>query len=101
MLNKLYIIIVIFLACGWGFTHWSKIAIENDFERLETNYNALMGNKIFLEKEIERRNKIEIQTSERLQELSRLAEEEKNKGGFDWSSPLPANDSVVIRLRKN
>lgn len=101
MLNKLYIIIVVFLACGWGFTHWSKITLENDFERLETNYKSLVGNKIFLEKEIERRNEIEIQTSERLQELSRLAEEEKNKGGFAWNSPLPTNDSIVKRLRSN
>ena len=99
-MTKIYVLIVVFLACGWSFTHWRKITLENDFERLETNYNALMGNKMFLEKEIERRNKIQIQTSERLQELSRLAVEEKNKGGFDWNSNLPA-DAVTLRLRQD
>lgn len=78
----------------------SYIERGREITALQGEKNALLGKTSFLEKEIERRNEIEIQTSERLQELSRLAEEEKNKGGFDWTRSLP-DDAVADKLRKD
>lgn len=65
---------------------------------LEGEKNALMGKTSFLEAEIAKRNEKALATDKRLQTLERAAEAEKNKGGFDWNSPLPA-DSVTMRVR--
>ena len=65
---------------------------------LETQKNALSGNVKYLEAEIAKRNEKALETDKRVQTLERAAEAEKNKGGFDWNSPLPA-DSVTMRLR--
>lgn len=95
-MTKIYVLIVLFLACGWGFTYWGKTTLENDFERLATNYEALMGNKMFLEKELDERNKEKILLSERNRELE---EEAKNdKSGFDWNFDI-SKSSVIKRLQ--
>lgn len=65
---------------------------------LEGEKNALMGKTSFLEAEIAKRNEKALAADKRVQTLERAAEAEKNKGGFDWNSPLPA-DSVTLRLR--
>ena len=65
---------------------------------LETQKNALSGNVKYLEAEIAKRNEKALRADKRLQTLERAAEAEKNKGGFDWNSPLPA-DSVTLRVR--
>ena len=65
---------------------------------LEGEKNALMGKTSFLEAEIAKRNEKALAADKRLREIEAAAEAEKNKGGFDWNSPLPA-DSVTLRLR--
>ena len=65
---------------------------------LEGEKNALMGKTSFLEAEIAKRNEKALATDKRLREIEAAAEAEKNKGGFDWNSPLP-NDSVTLRVR--
>lgn len=65
---------------------------------LETQKNALSGNVKYLEAEIAKRNEKALATDKRLREIEAAAEAEKNKGGFDWNSPLPA-DSVTMRVR--
>ena len=65
---------------------------------LEGEKNALMGKTSFLEAEIEKRNEKALAADIRLQTLEKAAAEEKDKGGFDWDSPLPY-DSVTLRLR--
>lgn len=95
-MTKIYVLIVLFLACGWGFTYWGKTTLENDFERLATNYEALMGNKMFLEKELDERNKEKILLSERNAELEKAAKEDKTT--FDWNYNI-ANSPVIKRLQ--
>lgn len=97
-MTKIYVSIVIFLACGWGFTYWGKTTLENDFERLATNYEALMGNKMFLEKELDERNKEKILLSERNAELEKAAAEDK--AYFNWNADI-SNTSVIKRLQAN
>ena len=65
---------------------------------LETQKNALSGNVKYLEAEIAKRNEKALAADKRLREIEAAAEAEKNKGGFDWNSPLP-NDSVTLRVR--
>ena len=65
---------------------------------LEGEKNALMGKTSFLEAEIAKRNEKALAADKRLREIEAAAETEKNKGGFDWNSPLPV-DSVTMRLR--
>ena len=107
MLNKIYLIIVVFLACGWGYQYFMYNSSKTKLSYAETKINALYvsnrelkGNNDVLQAEIEKRNKNALETGERLRELARLAEEEKNKGGFDWTMPLP-DDTVVDKLRAN
>lgn len=97
---KIYVLIVVILACGWGYNHHRRVIVENDFERLETNYNALMGNKMFLEKELDERNEKMLETSKRVCQIEERAEEAKDKGGFDWNTSLP-NDGVTHQLHKD
>lgn len=65
---------------------------------LEDEKNALKGKTSFLEAEIAKRNEKALRTDFRLCQIEAAAEAEKNKGGFDWNSPLPA-DSVTLRVR--
>lgn len=65
---------------------------------LETQKNALSGNVKYLEAEIEKRNEKALYADKRVCEVEKAAAAEKDKGGFDWDSPLPA-DSVTLRLR--
>lgn len=65
---------------------------------LEGQNNALCGKTSFLEAEIAKRNEKALAADKRLREIEAAAETEKNKGGFDWNSPLPV-DSVTMRLR--
>lgn len=78
----------------------SSLYIErgNKITTLETQKNALSGNVKYLEAEIEKRNEKALRADKRVQTLERAAEAEKNKGGFDWNSPLP-DDSVTLRVR--
>ena len=99
-MSKVYVLIVLFLACGWCYDHWGKITLENDFERLATNYNALMGNKMYLEKELDERNKKSLAACERMCKIEKRAEEEKNKDGFNWNTHLP-NDGVTHQLHED
>lgn len=107
MLNKLYILIIVFLACGWGYSQYNKLMLENKNTSLETKNSALekvvldYKNQIsFWEKEVESRNKKSMEACERMCEIEKRAEKEKKNKGFDWNSHLP-NDSVVNQLRKD
>lgn len=72
---------------------------QNKIKILESEKKILYASKLYLENEIGERNKKALESNERVQELARLAEKEKNKGGFDWGSPLPS-DAVTLRLFK-
>lgn len=65
---------------------------------LQGEKSALLGKTSFLEAEIAKRDEKALETSVRLCEIEEAAEAEKDKGGFDWNSPLP-NDSISKLLR--
>lgn len=67
---------------------------------LQGERNALMGKTSFLEAEIEKRNEKALYADKRVCEVEKAAAAEKDKGGFDWDSPLPA-DTVTLRLRQD
>ncbi len=67
---------------------------------LQGEKSALSGKTSFLEAEIAKRDEKALETSVRLREIEEAAEAEKDKGGFDWDSPLPA-DTVALRLRQD
>lgn len=65
---------------------------------LQGEKSALLGKTSFLEAEIAKRDEKALRADKRLCEIEKAAEAEKDKGGFDWNSPLPC-DSVTLRLR--
>lgn len=65
---------------------------------LQGEKSALSGKTSFLEAEIAKRDEKALDADKRLQALENAAEAEKDKGGFDWDSPLPV-DTVTLRLR--
>lgn len=67
---------------------------------LQGEKSALLGKTSFLEAEIAKRDEKTLETSVRLCEIEEAAEAEKDKGGFDWDSPLPA-DAVTLQLRQD
>ena len=67
---------------------------------LQGEKSALSGKTSFLEAEIAKRDEKALETSVRLCEIEEAAEAEKDKGGFDWDSPLPA-DAVTLQLRQD
>lgn len=71
----------------------------NKIDSLETRINAYKGNVCYLEKTIEERNEKILEATEQRRKLEELAEKEKNKGGFDWNTPLPLRDSIINELR--
>ena len=65
---------------------------------LQDEKSALLGKTSFLEAEIAKRDEKALDADKRLCEIEEAAEAEKDKGGFDWDSPLP-NDSISKLLR--
>lgn len=65
---------------------------------LQGEKSALLGKTSFLEAEIAKRDEKALDADKRLCEIEEAAEAEKDKGGFDWNSPLP-NDSISKILR--
>ena len=65
---------------------------------LQGEKSALLGKTSFLEAEIAKRDEKALDADKRLCEIEKAAEAEKDKGGFDWDSPLP-NDSISKLLR--
>lgn len=65
---------------------------------LQGEKSALLGKTSFLEAEIAKRDEKALRADKRLCEIEKAAEAEKDKGGFDWNSPLP-NDSISKLLR--
>ena len=65
---------------------------------LQGEKSALSGKTSFLEAELAKRDEKALDADKRLQALENAAEAEKDKGGFDWNSPLP-NDSISKLLR--
>ena len=65
---------------------------------LQGEKSALLGKTSFLEAEIAKRDEKALDADKRLCEIEKAAEAEKDKGGFDWNSPLP-NDSISKLLR--
>lgn len=103
-MSKIYVLIVVFLASGWVYDHLGKITLENDLNSLKKDYLNLedkfegtMQQKIFLEKEIEERNKKSLDTSERVCQIENAAKKEKSENGFDWDTSLP-DDLVTMQL---
>lgn len=87
-----FLLLVVYILSTLYIERGNKITV------LETQKNALNGNINYLEAEIEKRNEKALAADKRLREIEAAAEAEKNKGGFDWNSPLPV-DSVTLRLR--
>lgn len=67
---------------------------------LQGEKSALLGKTSFLEAEIAKRDEKALDADKRLQALENAAEAEKDKGGFDWDSTLPA-DAVTLQLRQD
>lgn len=91
-----YLSVVLSLAVYILFTSYNNA--KSKITALETKINAYKGNVCYLEKSIEERNKKILETAEQAKRFEQLAKEEKAKGGFDWSAPLP-NDSIMHELR--
>lgn len=89
-----FLLLVVFILGGLYLERGRKITA------LQGEKNALMGNINYLERDIEERNKRALETSKRFEQIEKMADETKNKGGFNWSDNLP-NDGVVERLRKD
>lgn len=89
-----FLLLVVYILSTLYIERGNKITV------LETQKNALNGNINYLEAEIEKRNEKALDTDKRLCEIEEAAEAEKDKGGFDWDSPLPA-DTVTLRLRED
>lgn len=87
-----FLLLVVYILSTLYIERGNKITV------LETQKNALNGNINYLEAEIEKRNEKALAADIRLQTLEKAAAAEKDKGGFDWDSPLPC-DSVTLRLR--
>lgn len=101
---KIYVLIVIILACGWGYDHWGKVTLENDLNHLkkdylnlESDFEQTMQQKMFWEKEFEKQNEKAMVSCERVCQIEERAKEEKNKDGFDWTMSLP-HDGVTNQL---
>lgn len=102
---KIYVLIVIILACGWGYDHWGKVTLENDLNHLkkdylnlESDFEQTMQQKMFWEKEFEKRNQEKILLSKRNAELEKEAT--KDKAYFNWNADI-SNTSVIKRLQAN
>lgn len=54
--------------------------------------------KTALAKEIDRRNKNDVETSNRIAKLEKLAKE--SSGSFDWYADI-SNDPITLQLRKD
>ncbi len=67
---------------------------------LQGEKSALLGKTSFLEAEIAKRDEKALDADKRLCEIEKAAEESKDKGGFNWDNPLPA-DAVTLRLRQD
>lgn len=89
-----FLLLVVYILSTLYIERGNKITV------LETQKNALNGNINYLEAEIEKRNEKALRADKRLCEIEEAAEAEKDKGGFDWDSPLPA-DTVTLRLRQD
>lgn len=87
-----FLLLVVYILSTLYIERGNKITV------LETQKNALNGNVKYLEAEIEKRNEKALDADKRLREIEAAAERAKNKGGFDWNSPLP-NDSISKLLR--
>lgn len=87
-----FLLLVVYILSTLYIERGNKITV------LETQKNALNGNINYLEAEIAKRDEKALRADKRLCEIEAAAEAEKNKGGFDWNSPLPV-DSVTLRLR--
>ena len=87
-----FLLLVVYILSTLYIERGNKITV------LETQKNALNGNINYLEAEIEKRNEKALAADIRMRELEEAAEAEKDKGGFDWDSPLP-NDSISKLLR--
>lgn len=102
-MTKIYTLIIVFLACGWGYSQYNKLMLENKNTSLETKNSALEKVVLdyesqisFWEKEVEKRNQEKILLSERNAELEKEAE--KDKAYFDWSADI-SNSAVIKRLQ--
>lgn len=87
-----FLLLVVYILSTLYIERGNKITV------LETQKNALNGNINYLEAEIEKRNEKALDTDKRLREIEEAAARGKNKGGFNWDSPLP-NDSISKLLR--
>lgn len=89
-----FLLLVVYILSTLYIERGNKITV------LETQKNALNGNINYLEAEIEKRNEKALAADIRLQTLEKAAAAEKNKGGFDWNSPLP-DDKIANLLKKD
>ena len=104
-MNKIYLLTFIILGCGWGYSHYSKINLKKDLDyvkkeylNLESKFEGTMQQKMLMEREIEERNEKTLATCERVCQIKKAAENEKDKSGFDWNADI-SNSAVIKRLQ--
>lgn len=71
---------------------------KRQIDTLEGQKNALYGNVKYLEGEIEKRNKSELEASRKKEELTKLVKRSKDEC---WNRIIDDNDPVLMQLRKD
>lgn len=105
MIQKLIIGGVFFLALVTLYEHHGRVVaqervktLEHEYLNLEHKYDLMTEQKIFLEKELDERNKKALEADLRVSEIEEAAKKSKENC---WTIALDPNDPVLVRLRKD
>lgn len=105
MIQKVIIGGVFFLALVTLYEHHGRVVaqeriktLEHEFLSLEHKFDLMTEQKIFLEKELEERNKKALEADLRVTEIEKAKKDSKESC---WTVTLDPNDPVLVRLRKD
>lgn len=105
MIQKIVISGVFFLALITLYEHHNRVraedrvrVLEHNYLSLEHKYDLMTEQKIFLEKELEERNKKTLEADLRVSELEKA---KKNSKESCWDVTINPNDPILVRLLKD
>lgn len=105
MIQKIFIGSAFFLALITLYEHSARVVAENkvrelqhEYLSLEHRYDLMVEQKIFLEKELEERNKKTLEADLRVSELEKA---KKNSKESCWDITINPNDPILVRLLKD